>query len=112
MSDSRARVIVDVTVTPGDHNEGNEIAHQTDRVTRRLGHAPGIVATDAGYAYGKVYQALEARDADPLIPVKAEPKPRGVIPLRRFKYDDKNRVVRCPEGKLLWPSTKARHGWY
>ena len=111
-ADSRARVIVDVTVTPGDYNEGNEIAPQTDRVTRRLGKAPGTVTADAGYAYGKVYQALEERDVDPLIPVKAEPKPRGVIPLRRFKYDDKNKVVRCPQGKILSRSTKAWHGWY
>lgn len=111
-ADSRARVIVDVTVTAGDHNEGNEIAHQTDRVTRRLGKAPDTVTADAGYAYGKVYQAMEERDVDALIPVKAEPKPRGVIPLRRFKYDEKNQIVRCPEGKTLWRSTKAWHGWY
>jgi transposase len=111
-ADSKARVIVDISVTPGDHNEGNELIDQIDRITRRKGRPPTIVTADAGYAYGKVYGALESRGIEPVIPVKAEPKPRNVIPLRRFKYDEANQVVRCPEGKLLRRSTKAWHGWY
>ena len=111
-ADGRGRVIVDISVTPGDHNEGNEIVDQIDRVTRRTGQSPDTVTADAGYAYGKVYKAIEERGIDPLIPVKAEPRPRKVIPLRRFKYDELNQVVRCPQGKLLRPSTKAWHGWY
>lgn len=111
-ADSQARVIVDISVSPGDHNEGNEIVDQIDRVTHRTGKSPAIVTADAGYAYGKVYRAIEERGIEPLIPVKAEPKPQKVIPLRRFKYDELNQVVRCPQGKLLRPSTKAWHGLY
>lgn len=111
-ADSKARVIVDISVTPGDHNEGNELINQVDRVAYRNRRLPAIVTADAGYAYGKVYGALESRGIESVIPVKAEPKPRGVIPLRRFKYDEANQVVRCPEGKLLRRSTKAWHGWY
>ena len=40
----------------------------------------------------------------PVIPAKAErPAKKGTIPVRRFKLDAKNRVVRCPGGKLLRP---------
>ena len=111
-ADSQTRVIVDVAVTAGDSNEGNAIVEQADRVTGRLGCEPTIVTADAGYAYGKVYHELEARDIEPLIPVKAEPKPKNFIPLRRFKYDEANQIVCCPEGKVLRRSTKAWHGWY
>ncbi len=111
-ADSQARVVVDVAVTSGDYNEGNEIISQTDRISQRLGRKPETVTADAGYAYGKVYQALEHRGIDPLIPAKAEPKPRSVIPLRRFKYDEVNQIVRCPVGKTLRRSSKAWHGWY
>jgi len=111
-ADSKARVIVDISVTSGDRNEGNELVNQIDRITCRNGRPPGIVTADAGYAYGKVYGSLESRSIEPLIPVKAEPKPGKVIPLRRFKYDEANQIVRCPEGKRLRRSTKAWHGWY
>ena len=36
-ADSRARVIIDISVTPGDQNEGNEIIDQIDRITCRNG---------------------------------------------------------------------------
>ena len=111
-TDSKARVIVDVSVTPGDRNEGKELGEQIDRVTCRNGRSRIIVTADAGYAYGKVYGALEKDDIKTVISVKAEPKPRNVIPLRRFKYDEANQIVRCPEGKLLRRSTKTWHGWY
>lgn len=111
-ADSRARVIVDIAVTPGDGNEDNAIVEQTDRLSQRLGRAPAIVTADADYAYGKVYRELEARHIEALIPVKAEPKPKRVIPLRRFKYDERHQMVGCSQGKRLKRSSKTWHGWY
>ena len=35
-----------------------------------------------------------------------------MIPLRRFKYNGKNQIVRCPRGKTLRRSTRAHHGWF
>jgi len=99
-------------VTPGDVNEGNLIEQHVANVERLTGHHATTVTADAGYAYGKVYAALESRGIDPIIPAKAEPKPSGVIPLRRFKYDAKHQIVRCPEGKTLTRSSKTWHGWY
>ena len=82
-ADSKERVIVDVAVTAGDRNEGNELVDQVDRMTCRDGGTPTMV-TATGYAYGKVYGALESRGIEAVIPTKAKPKPRAVIPLRRF----------------------------
>jgi transposase len=110
--DDRAGIIVDVAVTAGDVNEGNLIEQHVDRATTLMGRSPATVTADAGYAYGKVYAALERRGIDPIIPAKAEPTPSGVIPLRRFKYDAKHQLVRCPTHKVLTRSTKTWHGWY
>lgn len=110
--DDRAAVIVDVAITRGDVNEGNLLEGHVARAEAITGKRVGIVTADAGYAYGKVYAAMENRGIDPIIPAKAEPPPTGVIPVRRFKYDAKNQIVRCPEGKALRRSTKTWHGWF
>jgi hypothetical protein len=60
------------------------------------------VTADAGYAYAKVYGALERRRIDALIPTKAEPI-RCAVPLRRFRYDARHDIVKCPRGKVLRP---------
>jgi hypothetical protein len=68
------------------------------------------VTADAGYAYAKVYGALERRGIDALIPTKAEPI-RSPVPLRRFRYDAKNDIVKCPRGKILRAGNPvAAHG--
>ena len=64
------------------------------------------VTADAGYAYAKVYGALERRLIDALIPTKAEPI-RSPVPLRRFRYDAKNDIVKCPRGKILRAATRS-----
>jgi hypothetical protein len=51
---------------------------------------------------GAIQRRIEA-----VVPAKAErPAKRGTIPVRRFKLDARNRVVRCPGGKLLRPYGK------
>jgi IS5 family transposase len=110
--DDQAGIIVDVVVTPGDVNEGNLLEQHLVNISRLTGRPASIVTADAGYAYGKVYAALETRGVDAIIPAKAEPAPTGVIPLRRFKYDAKHQLVRCPTGKILTRSSKTWHGWY
>src|SRR4051812_21986741 len=62
-----------------------------------------------GYAYAKVYGALERRGIDALIPTKAEPI-RSPVPLRRFRYDAQNDIVKCPRGKILRPGNPVAHG--
>src|SRR3954453_19778381 len=62
-----------------------------------------------GYAYAKVYGALERRGIDALTPTKAEPI-RSPVPLRRFRYDAKHDIVKCPRGKILRPGNPVAHG--
>jgi IS5 family transposase len=110
--DDFAGIVVDIVVTAGDVNEGDLIGPQIDHVGELTGRSPKTITADAGYAYAKVFSMAEQRGINAVIPPKAEPKPRTPIPLRRFKYDAKNKIVRCPVGKTLNRSTRAPHGWY
>ena len=102
-------VILDVEVTTGELNEGQVVVERIDAAMATTGRPITTVTADAGYAYAKVYGALERRGIDPLIPTKAEPI-RSAVPLRRFRYDAKNDVVKCPRGKVLRPARPIKHG--
>jgi Transposase DDE domain len=89
--DDKAGVILDVEVTTGQTNEGEMIEAQVDEVASTTGIDIKTVTADAGYAYAKVYGALERRGIDALIPAKAEPI-KSRVPLRRFRYDAKHDI--------------------
>ena len=57
-------------VTTGEANEGSEIEGQADAVAMTTGVAIKTITADQGYAYGKVYGALELHGIDPVIPAK------------------------------------------
>jgi hypothetical protein len=102
-------VILDVEVTTGEANEGGEIARQADAVAATTGTAIKTITADQGYAYGKVYGALERRGIDSVIPAKKEPI-RGRVPLRRFRYDARHDILKCPKGRVLRPTRRIEHG--
>ena len=104
-------VILDVEVTTGQTNEGQVIIERIDAAATTTGCKPVTVTADAGYAYGKVYGDLEERGIDPVIPAKAEPI-RSAVPLRRFRYDAKHDILRCPRGKILRPGRPIEHGHF
>jgi len=103
-------VVLDVEVTTGEINEGQELLARLDAAAQTTGSAIRVATADAGYAYAKVFGGLEAREIEAIIPTKAEPI-RSRVPLRRFRYDAKHDHVKCPRGKILRPN-KARisHG--
>ena len=68
-----------------------------------------VTTGDAGYAYAKVYGALERRGIDPLIPAKKEPI-KSRVPTRRFRYDSRHDIVKCPRGKVLRPGRALKYG--
>ena len=107
--DDERGVVLDVAVTTGEVNEGDLIEAQVDAVQEIADRAISAVTADAGYAYAKVYGGLERRGIDPLIPAKREPIKSGV-PLRRFRYDARHDIVKCPRGKVLRPGPRFRHG--
>jgi hypothetical protein len=88
-------------VTTGDVNEGQIIERQVDATMATTGVPIATVTADAGYAYAKVYGAL--------IPTKAEPI-KSAVPLRRFRYDARHDIVKCPRGKVLRPGRRIKHG--
>jgi transposase len=107
--DDKVGVILNVEVTTGQTNEGEMIEVQVDEVEATTGIDIKTVTADAGYAYAKVYGALERRDIDALIPAKAEPI-KSRVPLRRFRYDAKHDILKCPRGCILRPARPIKHG--
>jgi transposase len=107
--DDEAGVILDVAVTTGQINEGNELDAQIETVQVTTGVTVRTVTADAGYAYAKVYARLEARDIEAVIPPKAEPI-RSPVPMRRFRYDAMHDTLKCPRGKILKPGRAVKHG--
>ncbi|RWF01608.1 IS1182 family transposase, partial [Mesorhizobium sp.] len=86
-------VVLDVAVTTGEINEGQMIVERIEAAMVSTGLSVSTVTADAGYAYAKVFGALERRGIDALIPAKAEPI-RSPVPLRRFRYDAKHDILK------------------
>ena len=107
--DDARGVVLDVAVTTGEVNEGETIEAQVDAVQDIADRAITTVTGDAGYAYAKVYGALERRGIDPLIPAKKEPI-KSRVPTRRFRYDSRHDIVKCPRGKVLRPGRALKYG--
>jgi len=109
--EDQSGVVVDVEVTTGEANEGKQLLEQLERVAANTGKTPSTATADASYAHAANYAALEERQIEAVIPPEAEARPKGPMPLRRFRFDEKNDVVRCPEGRTLRRSCRMRQGW-
>ena len=107
--DDENGVVLDVAVTTGEVCEGDMIESQVDEVRAATGREIGTVTADSGYAFAKVYGGLERRGIDPLIPAKRDPA-KSRVPLRRFRYDAKHDIVKCPRGKVLRPGKPRKRG--
>lgn len=102
-------VVLDVEVTTGETNEGEELLARLDAVEETTGAEIATVTADAGYAYAKIFGGLERRGIAGVIPTKAEPI-RSPVPLRRFRYDARHDVLKCPRGKTLRAGKPVKHG--
>jgi len=108
----KAGIIVDVELTTGEQNEGALLPQTIQRIEAATGKKIEHVTADASYAHAANYQHLESRGTQAIIPPQREIKNPKKIPARRFKYDAKHHVVRCPGGKLLQRSFRADNRWY
>ena len=71
-----------------------------------VGQAFRSATMDGAYAITRVFASLEERGIEAIVPAKRERPPKGVIPVRRFKLDARNGLVRCPRGRILKPHGK------
>jgi transposase len=108
--DDRAGVIVDVEVTTGEASEGRQLLSQVERIERNTGCKVSTLTADGAYAHAENYAAFEAAGVDAVIPPQTERRTAKRIPARRFKYDARHGVVRCPGKKVLRRSTRNRQG--
>lgn len=99
--DDAQGVVVDVSVTTGEAPEGQELIGQLDRVETVTERPVATVTADAAYGNAETYGVLERHDIDALIVPRTEYRKPRRIPARRFKYDARHQVVRCPGGKEL-----------
>lgn len=109
--DDQCGVIVDVDVTTGEANEGSQLPDQIKRIEENTGLDIDTLSADAGYAHGKNYEHLETKQIDAVIPPQKENNHPKRIPIRRFKYDAKHQIVKCPGGKILSRRTEDKRGW-
>jgi transposase len=109
--DDACGVIVDVDITTGEQSEGSQLADQIERIENNTGKKIRTLTADSGYAHGKNFELLEDKDIDAIVPPQRQnSKPRH-LPLRRFKYDARNKIVKCPGGKVLTSRTRNSKGW-
>ena len=108
--DDGVGVIVDVAVTTGEASEGRELLEQIERVEEATGESVRRVTADAAYAHSENYRRLEERGTEAVIPPQRESGAR-CMPLRRFKYDGRNQVLKCPRGRRLKRTRHDGGGW-
>lgn len=102
-------MVLDVDVTTGETNEGEEILSRLDTAEKTTGARIETVTADAGYVYAKIYVGLERREIAAIIPYKVEPI-RSPVPMRRFRCDAKHDVLKCPRCKKLKAGRAVKHG--
>lgn len=110
--DDQSGVIVDVKTTTGETSEGKELLEQIERIEQTTGIRIETVTADAAYAHSENYTTLEKREIQAVIPPQRQQKSPQRIPVNRFKYDSKHKIVRCPEGKILERSCRTNKGWF
>ena len=108
--DDTCGVIVDVDITTGQQSEGSQLPDQIKRIESNTGKQIRTLSGDAGYAHGKNYEHLEEKNIDAIIPPQNEHNSPRHLPARRFKYDAKNKIVKCPAGKILTGRTENKKG--
>ena len=110
--DDKAGIIVDIEVTTGEANEGQRLLETVERIEQATGKKLEQVTADKSYAHARNYAGLESRGIEAIIPPERERVKEKRIPIRRFKYDGKHQVVRCPGGKILNRSYRMKNGWF
>jgi len=103
VADGKARVILDLSVTPANSPEHDSAIGLVDEAMDRLDSKPEAVCADKAYSSGKNCAAMEKR-----VIRFVSPPPEAVtytkgkqFTVEEFRYDEKRDVFICPAGSLL-----------
>jgi len=113
VADGRKRVVLGLSVTPGDVQEHDEAVGLVDEAVSRLGTSPEVVCADGAYGSGANASAMEERKIRLVSPPQ---KPRTYTGSRyftteEFVYDEETDVFTCPSGKrLVYVATEPKRG--
>jgi len=113
VADGKSRVVLGLSVTPGDVQEHDEAVRVVDEAISRLGEAPEAVCADRGYASGENASAMEERG---LRFVSPPPQPKTYtgepyFSVEAFAYDEERDRFTCPAGKVLtYGTTEKQRG--
>jgi transposase len=109
--DDRCGVVLDVETTTGESSEGKQLLNQIKCTEQTTGRKIMTATADMAYAHTENYSNLERQRIEAVIPVQTMTTKSRSIPIHRFKYDSKNKIVRCPRGKILRLSSRTENGW-
>jgi transposase len=109
--DDMAGVVLDVELTTGEVSEGRRLPEVLERAESITGKRVKCVTADGGYAQPANYRTCEDRGTVAVIPPQLVMGRRKRVPARRFRYDAKHDIVRCPMRRVLKRSYRAPNGW-
>ena len=102
-----ASMAQDDDTAPGEASTTAQTAKvRRERDGKQSGRYKKICLTDPD---ASMATSARNRRLDPVIPAKKEPI-RSRVPLRRFRYDAKHDILRCPKGRILRPTRQIEHG--
>ncbi len=114
--DGKARVIVAVSVLPGNAHDHQRAVETVDQAMVHIGRCPDAVCADAAYANGPNAAAMEARGVRLVSPPRRIGRRAGRFTTEDFVYDETRDVYVCPADQTLTymgtESTKKRRRRY
>ena len=102
LMDASSRVIVEVEATPAGYPQEARAAKKMMERMQKLGQRPRSLRGDMGYGKGEFLAWLLSQGVEPHIPPKDHRhRIQAEITQEDFRYEAKENVYYCPEGKVL-----------
>ena len=95
-------MVTDVYVTPGNATDDSVHAKRILQQIREYGFTPFGVSADSGYDFGEIHHDMLVRGIHTYIPKRNRiHESEDRFNVEDFKYDRKNEICICPNGKEL-----------
>ena len=104
--DGQSRIITDCHGTPGSHHECPILPHRIKYQLNTFKFPVKEVIADKGYGRGPTYSFFKAQGIRSYIPIHNDNMGKGRLSSQEFKYDKKQDLYICPQGKFLYPYEK------